>query len=228
MNSGGTNSLGENGEGWQQAGSCDFQQDLQQPSINTGGAAVPISSVPFFLQQLSQQQVPSIPLSLQQQLGRSTGFGMSGLSDGGASSMLMMGGGAGGGGGGGRAAVQGQVSEATVAAVAAAASAAAAAAAAAVVAAAGQQVQAFLQVHPPPGFPFFGMSPELLAQLSFHNQLQMSDSKLVVRYTCTWNTIIIPPLVLPHCFVPYDWCRLGGMVGGTLTPRTANKHPASR
>mmetsp|Transcript_40589 Transcript_40589/g.90222 ORF Transcript_40589/g.90222 Transcript_40589/m.90222 type:complete len:1163 (+) Transcript_40589:155-3643(+) len=62
-----------------------------------------------------------------------------------------------------------EVSEATVAAVAAAASAAAAAAAAAVVAAAGQQVQAHLQVNPPRGFPFFGIPPALLAQVSLHS-----------------------------------------------------------
>jgi hypothetical protein len=60
----------------------------------------------------------------------------------------------------------GDATEAAVAAVAAAASAAAAAAAAAVVAAAGQQVQQHLQVHPPAGFPFFGMPPSVLAQLS--------------------------------------------------------------
>lgn len=183
VNSAGTNSLGD--EGWQ-GGSCldrTFQQDLQQPSINTGGA-MPMASVPFFFQQLSQPQATtSLPIS-HLQLGRNSGFG---LSDGGASSMLMMGGLAGLGGGvsngAGRAAAaaQGQVSEATVAAVAAAASAAAAAAAAAVVAAAGQQVQAFLQVHPPPGFPFFGMSPELLAQISFHNQMQVNDSMLLAR-----------------------------------------------
>ncbi len=59
-----------------------------------------------------------------------------------------------------------EITEASVAAVAAAASAAAAAAAAAVVAAAGQQVQAYLQAHPPQGFPFFGMPPSLLAQLT--------------------------------------------------------------
>lgn len=59
-----------------------------------------------------------------------------------------------------------EVTDATVAAVAAAASAAAAAAAAAVVAAAGQQVQAHMQVHPPSGFPFFGVPPSLLAQMS--------------------------------------------------------------
>jgi hypothetical protein len=58
------------------------------------------------------------------------------------------------------------ISEQTVAAVAAAASAAAAAAAAAVVAAAGQQVQSYLNLNPPPGFPFFGMPPAVLAQLS--------------------------------------------------------------
>ncbi|PNH08309.1 Protein CCA1, partial [Tetrabaena socialis] len=62
-----------------------------------------------------------------------------------------------------------EVTEATVAAVAAAASAAAAAAAAAVVAAAGQQVQAHLQAHPPQGFPFFGMPPSLLAQITLQN-----------------------------------------------------------
>ena len=60
----------------------------------------------------------------------------------------------------------GDATEAAVAAVAAAASAAAAAAAAAVVAAAGHQVQQHLQIHPPAGFPFFGMPPSVLAQLS--------------------------------------------------------------
>lgn len=59
-----------------------------------------------------------------------------------------------------------EVSDTTVAAVAAAASAAAAAAAAAVVAAAGQSVQAHMQVHPPQGFPFFGVPPSLLQQMS--------------------------------------------------------------
>ena len=62
------------------------------------------------------------------------------------------------------------VTEATVAAVAAAASAAAAAAAAAVVAAAGRQVQAHLQAHPPKGFPFFGVPPSLLEQVSLQKQ----------------------------------------------------------
>lgn len=62
-----------------------------------------------------------------------------------------------------------EVNEATVAMVAAAASAAAAAAAAAVVAAAGLQVQAHLQAHPPAGFPFFGVPPSLLAQVTLAN-----------------------------------------------------------
>ncbi|GAX76320.1 hypothetical protein CEUSTIGMA_g3766.t1 [Chlamydomonas eustigma] len=67
----------------------------------------------------------------------------------------------------------GEVNEATVAAVAAAASAAAAAAAAAVVAAAGQQVQIYLQNHPPAGFPFFGLPPSMLSQLTFNSQLNI-------------------------------------------------------
>lgn len=58
------------------------------------------------------------------------------------------------------------VSDATVAAVTAAASAAAAAAAAAVVAAAGQEVQTHMQAHPPSCFPFFGLPPSALAQIT--------------------------------------------------------------
>eukprot|EP00878_Enallax_costatus_P018553 GHUV01019535.1.p1 GENE.GHUV01019535.1~~GHUV01019535.1.p1 ORF type:complete len:342 (+),score=118.51 GHUV01019535.1:138-1163(+) len=58
------------------------------------------------------------------------------------------------------------VSDATVAAVTAAASAAAAAAAAAVVAAAGQEVQTHMQAHPPSCFPFFGMPPSALGQIT--------------------------------------------------------------
>lgn len=180
MNSGGTNSLEDN-DGWHQGGSCDFQPDLQQPSINTGGA-MPLTSVPLFYSQLPTHQAPpSMPISFQQLArGASLGFGMSGPSagDGGASSMLLMGGGMNGSAG---RASSGQVSEVTVAAVAAAASAAAAAAAAAVVAAAGHQVQAFLKIHPPPGFPFFGISPDLLAQLTLQNQLQATDPNTLLR-----------------------------------------------
>ena len=58
------------------------------------------------------------------------------------------------------------VSDATVAAVTAAASAAAAAAAAAVVAAAGQEVQTHMQAHPPSCFPFFGVPPSALTQVT--------------------------------------------------------------
>lgn len=58
------------------------------------------------------------------------------------------------------------MSDATVAAVTAAASAAAAAAAAAVVAAAGQEVQTHMQAHPPSCFPFFGMPPSALTQIT--------------------------------------------------------------
>lgn len=60
------------------------------------------------------------------------------------------------------------VNDATVAAVAAAASAAAAAAAAAVVSAAGSRVQAYLQAHPPAGFPFFGVPPGMLSAYTAH------------------------------------------------------------
>jgi hypothetical protein len=101
----------------------------------------------------------------------------------------------GGGGGGAGAADRDQQQQsgdgghaAAVAAVAAAASAAAAAAAAAVVAAAEAHVQASLQANPPKGFPFFGLSPSMLANMGL--QLQ-SEAQVKIAFGC--------PLILVTC-----------------------------
>lgn len=74
------------------------------------------------------------------------------------------------------------VTDATVAAVTAAASAAAAAAAAAVVAAAGQEVQTHMQVHPPSCFPFFGLPPSALAQITPHGAATLDQAALLTQH----------------------------------------------
>jgi hypothetical protein len=75
-----------------------------------------------------------------------------------------------------------EVTDATVAAVTAAASAAAAAAAAAVVAAAGQEVQTHMQVHPPSCFPFFGLPPSALAQITPHGAATLDQAALLTQH----------------------------------------------
>ncbi|CAL8463507.1 g3041 [Coccomyxa elongata] len=81
-----------------------------------------------------------------------------------------------------------------VAAVAQAASAAAAAAAAAVISAAGEQIRAHMQACPPQCFPFFGLAPSMLAQLSLQQlnpqgMLQAAQATLPAQYSGQYSSL---------------------------------------